>query len=46
VHILNAVSPGLTCSLPFGEAIAARCHERLTDDPLSLSPTESWLQRV
>jgi len=22
IHILNAVSPGLTCSLPFGEHIA------------------------
>jgi L-2-hydroxyglutarate oxidase len=46
VHILNAVSPGLTCSLPFGEAIAARCHERLTNDTISPSPNESWLQRV
>jgi hypothetical protein len=22
VHVLNAVSPGLTCSLPFGEHLA------------------------
>jgi L-2-hydroxyglutarate oxidase LhgO len=29
VHVLNAVSPGLTCSLPFGEALANRCHEKL-----------------
>jgi L-2-hydroxyglutarate oxidase LhgO len=25
VHVLNAVSPGLTCSLPFGEHVARRC---------------------
>jgi L-2-hydroxyglutarate oxidase len=25
VHVLNAVSPGLTCSLPFGEYLAAKC---------------------
>lgn len=24
VHVLNAVSPGLTCSLPFGEQLASR----------------------
>ena len=24
VHVLNAVSPGLTCSLPFGEEVARR----------------------
>ena len=29
VHVLNAVSPGLTCSLPFGEALAHRCQEKL-----------------
>jgi L-2-hydroxyglutarate oxidase len=29
VHVLNAVSPGLTCSLPFGESLAKRCHEKL-----------------
>jgi L-2-hydroxyglutarate oxidase len=26
VHVLNAVSPGLTCSLPFGEHLAHQCH--------------------
>jgi L-2-hydroxyglutarate oxidase LhgO len=25
VHVLNAVSPGLTCSLPFGEHLASLC---------------------
>jgi L-2-hydroxyglutarate oxidase len=25
VHVLNAVSPGLTCSLPFGEHLARAC---------------------
>ena len=25
VHVLNAVSPGLTCSLPFGEYLAESC---------------------
>jgi len=29
VHVLNAVSPGLTCSLPFGEHLALKCAERL-----------------
>jgi len=29
VHVLNAVSPGLTCSLPFGEHLAQKCTERL-----------------
>lgn len=29
IHVLNAVSPGLTCSLPFGEALARRCAEKL-----------------
>lgn len=29
VHVLNAVSPGLTCSLPFGEYLALKCTERL-----------------
>ena len=29
VHVLNAVSPGLTCSLPFGEYLAGLCRERL-----------------
>lgn len=29
IHVLNAVSPGLTCSLPFGEALARRCTEKL-----------------
>lgn len=27
VHVLNAVSPGLTCSLPFGEALARQVLE-------------------
>jgi L-2-hydroxyglutarate oxidase len=26
IHVLNAVSPGLTCSLAFGEHLARRCH--------------------
>jgi len=30
VHVLNAVSPGLTCSLPFGEYLAQVCSSRLT----------------
>jgi L-2-hydroxyglutarate oxidase len=29
LHVLNAVSPGLTCSLPFGEHIAERTVENL-----------------
>jgi L-2-hydroxyglutarate oxidase LhgO len=29
LHVLNAVSPGLTCSLPFGEHIADRAIENL-----------------
>ena len=29
VHVLNAVSPGLTCSLPFGEHLAELCRGRL-----------------
>jgi len=29
VHVLNAVSPGLTCSLPFGEYLAGRAVEKL-----------------
>jgi L-2-hydroxyglutarate oxidase len=29
VHVLNAVSPGLTCSLPFGEYLAGRVVEKL-----------------
>jgi len=29
IHVLNAVSPGLTSSLPFGELLANRCHEKL-----------------
>jgi L-2-hydroxyglutarate oxidase len=28
-HVLNAVSPGLTCSLPFGEHLANEAEERL-----------------
>lgn len=28
VHVLNAVSPGLTCSLPFGEHVAGLVRER------------------
>ncbi len=30
VHVLNAVSPGLTCSLPFGEHLAQLCASRLS----------------
>jgi L-2-hydroxyglutarate oxidase len=29
VHVLNAVSPGLTCSLPFGDHVAARALTKL-----------------
>lgn len=29
LHVLNAVSPGLTCSLPFGEHLAERASKRL-----------------
>jgi L-2-hydroxyglutarate oxidase len=29
VHVLNAISPGLTCSLPFGEHLAERVQDRL-----------------
>ncbi len=29
VHVLNAVSPGLTCSLPFGEDLAKQAIERV-----------------
>jgi L-2-hydroxyglutarate oxidase LhgO len=29
VHVLNAVSPGLTCSLPFGEELATRAAGKL-----------------
>ena len=30
VHVLNAVSPGLTCSLPFGDHLATVCQSRLS----------------
>lgn len=33
VHVLNAVSPGLTCSLPFGEYLARRCVDKLGASP-------------
>jgi len=33
IHVLNAVSPGLTCSLPFGEALAARCLSQIGTPP-------------
>jgi L-2-hydroxyglutarate oxidase LhgO len=36
VHVLNAVSPGLTCSLPFGEELAERCGAKLAG---AVSPT-------
>ncbi len=29
IHVLNAVSPGLTCSLPFGEDLAKQAVGRL-----------------
>ena len=29
VHVLNAVSPGLTCSLPFGKALASTAADKL-----------------
>jgi len=29
VHVLNAVSPGLTCSLPFGDELARVCKTKL-----------------
>jgi L-2-hydroxyglutarate oxidase len=29
VHVLNAVSPGLTCSLPFGESLARQCAAKI-----------------
>lgn len=29
VHVLNAVSPGLTCSLPFGEDVARQAAQRI-----------------
>jgi len=29
VHVLNAVSPGLTCSLPFGDELARVCQTKL-----------------
>jgi len=29
VHVLNAVSPGLTCSLPFGDQLARVCQTKL-----------------
>jgi len=38
IHVLNAVSPGLTCSLPFGELLANRCDEKLTGSTPSESP--------
>ncbi len=36
VHVLNAVSPGLTCSLPFGEYLAQVCSSALL--PHHVSP--------
>ena len=30
VHVLNAVSPGLTCSLPFGASLAQTCLDKLS----------------
>ena len=35
VHVLNAVSPGLTCSLPFGEYLAQVCSSRLAASHVS-----------
>lgn len=39
IHVLNAVSPGLTCSLAFGQHLAERCHAKLegvvVDDVIS-----------
>ena len=29
VHVLNAVSPGLTCSLPFGRDLAVQARAKL-----------------
>ncbi|MBI2078691.1 MAG: L-2-hydroxyglutarate oxidase [Euryarchaeota archaeon] len=33
IHVLNAVSPGLTCSLPFGEHLAAAAGDLLEGGP-------------
>jgi L-2-hydroxyglutarate oxidase len=33
IHVLNAVSPGLTCSLAFGEHLAQRCHAKIEGEP-------------
>lgn len=30
INVLNAVSPGLTCSLPFGESLARACESHLS----------------
>jgi len=30
LHVLNAVSPGLTCSLPFGRWIAGKAKEKVS----------------
>jgi L-2-hydroxyglutarate oxidase len=35
IHVLNAVSPGLTCSLPFGQMLAERGHHKLNGSPAS-----------
>ena len=37
VHVLNAVSPGLTCSLPFGEYVAKLCQQKLNGTTSSLA---------
>ncbi len=37
LHVLNAVSPGLTCSLPFGEEIALRAHAMLEGRSVTIS---------
>jgi L-2-hydroxyglutarate oxidase LhgO len=37
VHVLNAVSPGLTCSLPFGQYVASLSQAKLERTTSSVS---------
>lgn len=39
LHVLNAVSPGLTSSLPFGDHLAERVIEHLNGSPPSTDPS-------
>lgn len=41
VHILNAISPGFTCSFPFAEWVVENYLEKTATKAVSLNPTEA-----